>query len=243
MSVRLRTSASNYRPTRFITGLMVVVFVSCSVSLIAARELSREKIDSFKQAVVIVTTYDAHGKPLLQGSGFFITPDRIVTNLHVISHAREIRIKTFAGKTFTVQTIVATDAGSDLALLQMEAPCSNATTLQVEDESPTEGESIILLSNPQGSHWKVIPGRVGRTWQFENIGRRIQITADVFPGSSGGPVLNQQGQVVGIAVMRMASADDLNFAVPAESLRSLQASASGNRSLTAARANQHDQQQ
>lgn len=240
MMVSSRTSAPN--SVRF-RGLIAAVFVLFVASSNIARELSREKIASFKQAVVIVTTYDDDGRPLLQGSGFFITPDRIVTNLHVINHASEIRIRTFAGKTFTVQTIVATDASSDLALLQMEASCSNTTTLQVQDKSPTEGESIILLSNPQGSHWKVIPGRVGRSWQFENIGRRLQITADILPGSSGGPVLNQQGQIVGIAVMRMASADDLNFAVPAENLRILQASTSLTRNLTAARANQHGQQQ
>ena len=220
-------------PICSLTGFLAVLLVLFAASPIIAREPSNQKIASFKRAVVIVTTYDDHGNSLLQGSGFFITPDRIVTNLHVISDASEIRIKTFTGKTFRVQRIVATDASSDLALLQMEASCSNATTLQVQDKS-TEGESIILLSNPQGSHWKVIPGRVGRIWQFENIGRRIQITAEVFPGSSGGPVLNQQGQVVGIAVMRMASADDLNFAVPAESLKVLQASigVAGNRIAT-----------
>ena len=205
---------------------MAAVFVFFAASLVIAHEPSREKIESLKRAVVIVTTYDDRGCPLLQGSGFFITPDRIVTNLHVISHASEIRIKTFAGKTFTIKTVIATDGSADLALMQMDAPCPNATTLQVEDESPLEGESIILLSNPQGSHWKVTPGRVGRVWQFENIGRRMQITAGVFPGSSGGPVLNRQGNVVGIAVMRMDSADNLNFAVPAESLRTLQVSAS-----------------
>ena len=240
--MRSRISLSTCHPVRLMTGLMAAVFVFFAASLITAREPSKEKIASFKRAVVIVTTYDDQGKPLLQGSGFFVTPDCIVTNLHVISHASEIRIETFTGKTFTVQTIVATDAGSDLALLQMEAPCPNATTLQVEDESPTEGESIILLSNPQGSHWKVTHGRVGRIWQFEGIGRRMQITAGIFPGSSGGPVLNEQGQVVGIAVMRLGSADNLNFAVPAESLKTLQASASvANR--VAAIANQPGQQQ
>jgi S1-C subfamily serine protease len=242
MSVRSRISASDYHPVRPITGLVAVVFVLFAASLISAREPSKEKIASFKRAVVIVTTYDDHGKPLLQGSGFFITPDRIVTNLHVISHASEIRIQTFAGNTFTVQTIIATDAGSDLALLQLEAPCPNATTLRVE-ESATEGESIILLSNPQGSHWKVTHGRVGRIWQFESIGRRMQITADIFPGSSGGPVLNLEGHVVGIAVMRLGGADDLNFAVPAESLRTLQTSTSVTGNRTAVGANQLGQRQ
>lgn len=234
---------STYHPVRLIKGLMAAVFVLVAASLITAHEPSNETITSLKRAVVIVTTYDDHGKPLLQGSGFFITPDRIVTNFHVISHASEIRIQTFAGKTFTVQAVIATDAGSDLALLQMGASCLNATTLQVEDETPIEGESIIVLSNPQGSHWKVTHGRVGRIWQFESIGRLMQITADIFPGSSGGPVLNQQGQVIGIAVMHMGGADDLNFAVPAESLKTLQASASVAANRAAAIVSQPGQQQ
>ena len=225
---------SAYYPACPVRALLAVVFVLCSASLLTAHGPSRENMASFKRAVVIVTTYDEHGNPLLQGSGFFITPDRIVTNFHVISNASEIRIRTFAGKTFTVQKIVGTDAGSDLALLQMENACSNAITLQVEDESPAEGESIILLSNPQDSHWKVTHGRVGRIWQFESIGRRLQITARIFHGSSGSPVLNQQGHVIGIAVMRLDSSEDLNFAVPVESLKVLQASigVAGNRVAT-----------
>ncbi len=242
MSVRSSVSVSNYHPVRPVTGLVAIVLVFFAASLITAREPSKEKIASLKRAVVIVTTYDDHGKPLLQGSGFFITPDHIVTNLHVISHASEIRVETFAGKTFTVQTIIATDAGSDLALLQVNCPRTDAV-LQIESATPTEGESIIVLSNPQGSRWKVTHGRVGRIWQFESFGRRMQVTAGIFPGSSGGPVLNQRGQVIGIAVMHMDGADDLNFAVPAENLKRLQASASIAGNHGAARANQPGQRQ
>lgn len=228
---------SNYHAVRPVTGFMAVAFVFFAASLVSAREPSKEKIASFKSAVVVVTTYDDLGKPLRQGSGFFITRDRIVTNFHVVNHATEIRIKTFAGKTFTVQSVIATDESSDLALLQMDAPYANAAMLPVEDESAREGELIIVLGNPRDSHWKVTHGRVGRIWQFESIGRRMQITADIFPGSSGGPVLNQQGQVIGIAAMRVGSADGLNFAVPAESLKTLQASASvtGNRAAASAK--------
>jgi S1-C subfamily serine protease len=184
-----------------------------------------KRIVSFKRAVVIVTTYDDHGMPLFQGSGFFVTPERIVTNLHVIRQARAISIQTFAGKDYSVRTIVATDSGADLALLQLDAPCPDTTTLQLEHKAPTEGQSIFLLGNSPDSYWKITPGRVGRMWDLSNSGRRIQITAEIMPGNSGSPVLNDRGQVVGIAVMYMRGASGLNFAVPAESLRVLQASA------------------
>jgi S1-C subfamily serine protease len=228
--LRVRIGVSKYHRVRLVGGLAAATLVFVAAFSVHAHELHLDQIKSLKRAVVIVTTYDDCGKPLLQGSGFFVAPDRVVTNLHVISRASQIRVTTFAGKTFNVQTIVATDERSDLAILHLDGPHSEAI-LPLMPVIPAEGESIILLSNPQGSHWKVAQGRVGKIWQFENIGTRMQITAGVFPGSSGGPVLNQQGQVVAIAVMRMDSADDLNFAVPADSLKILQASASiaGNR--------------
>ena len=62
-------------------------------------------------------------------------------------------------------------------------------------------------------------------WNLAGNGKRLQITASLQPGSSGGPVLNQQGRVIGIAALHIWSDDDLDFAVPAENLKALQASA------------------
>lgn len=185
---------------------------------------SAEKIALLKRAVVIVRTLDREGNPLLQGSGFFIAPDRIVTNLHVIRDAGFIHIETFDGHTSTVHNVVAVDEREDLALLQMEAPNADGATLQLADSAPVEGEEIALMSNPRGSRWKLTSGQVGPIWEFKGTGNRIQITASILPGSSGGPVVNKEGHVVGIAVMHLQSIDDLNFAVPAKSLRALQAS-------------------
>jgi S1-C subfamily serine protease len=201
---------------------MVATFLCCAALCGQARESRELKLDDLKRAVVIVTTFDQSGQPLLQGSGFFVTSDTIVTNLHVITSATAIHIKTFSGTTLIVQTVLACDAVSDLALLQVTGRA--AAVLAVDAARPTEGEPIILLSNPRGSTWRVARGVVGRTWEFASTGSRLQITTDVFPGSSGGPVINRHGRVVGIAVMRMESGDNLNFAVPAASLRRLHTS-------------------
>ena len=81
---------------------------------------------------MIVTTWDDRGNPLLQGSGFFVEAERVVTSLHVLNHASRIRIQTFGGETIPVVAIAATDPGSDLALLQVDAPHSATVILQVE---------------------------------------------------------------------------------------------------------------
>jgi S1-C subfamily serine protease len=206
--------------------LLVGLLLCTAPSLVSGQAPAQEKIELLKRAVVIVTTDDELGTPLLQGSGFFIARDRIVTAMHVIKHAGRIRIKTIDGKTSTVQTVIAADERSDLALLQIDAPCPDATILQLEKAAPLEGEAIIVLSNPQGFPWKVTRGQVGLTWEFGGFGERMQITASILPGSSGGPVVNEQGRVVGIADMHILGAEDLNFAVPVESLKALQTSAS-----------------
>lgn len=206
---------------------LVVLFLFALAPLVAAQtalpENSAERMTMLKRAVVIVTTLDREGKPLLQGSGFFLAPDRIVTNMHVIKDAGLIRIQTLDGNTITALNVVAVNVREDLALVQMEAPTADATILQLADSAPVEGEPILVMSNPGGSQWKLSRGQIGPVWQFKGTGKRIQITASILPGSSGSPIVNKDGYVVGIAAMHMeSSTDDLNFAVPAESLKALQ---------------------
>ena len=218
------------RPGRSLrqSSVMACFFLFALAPLVTAQSaLTKDaagKIGRLKRAVVIVTTLDREGNPLLQGSGFFIAADRIVTNMHVIRDAGLIRIETFDGHTSTVHNVVAVNEREDLALLQMEAPNADVATLQLADSAPVEGEAIVVMSNPRGSQWKLTGGQVGPVWEFKGTGNRIQITASILPGSSGGPVVNKEGRVVGIAVMHLPSVDDLNFAVPAESLKALQAS-------------------
>jgi serine protease Do len=219
LATRLRAVLSS------LTGIAILLAATCFIAAsVSAHESAPNQIAQLKRAVVIITTYDAQGKPLLQGSGFFIDPEEVVTNLHVIKGASQIRIETFAGTTVTVQAVAATNETTDLALLRIARPCPDSAFLQLAPAT-VEGESIMLVSNPQGSRWKVTRGNVGLLWEFGGLGTRLQISAAISPGSSGGPVVNERGQVIGIASLHVDSADDLNFAVPVASLKDLQAQA------------------
>ena len=169
-----------------------------------------------------MTTYDDAGKPLLQGSGFFIDSREIVTNFHVIKNASQIRVETFDRTISTVESILASDEKSDLALLRVDSPSPQSTVLPLKLTASAEGESVTVISNPQGSQWKVTSGSIGLLWEFQGLGERLQVSATISPGSSGGPVLNSRGEVIGIAAMYFNSVDALNFAVPVERLKALQ---------------------
>jgi S1-C subfamily serine protease len=203
---------------------MSLLFVACIVVQVPATSLSPRDKDpamDLLRGVVIVTTYDRRGKPLMQGTGFFVRNDRIVTNYHVVTQAGSIQVITFDKKIATVQRLVAFDRESDLAVLQVDPFLVPGTVLQLDDGSLAEGEPVTVISNPRGSHWKIEHGHVGSTWNFEHQGARIEITMTLRPGSSGGPIVNGNGRVVGVAVMSVGAADSLNFAIPIECLRSL----------------------
>jgi len=204
------------------TVLSIVSLILLSFISVFAQTPHSELVARAKRSVVLITTYDRDGQPEKQGSGFFLARDRVATNFHVVETASRIEIKTFNGKTVFASSVLAMDKISDLALLQLSEPISEVTSLELEDLTPIDGQSLLLVSNPAGAPGKVSFGVVGPSWTFVNFGERMQITAPVAAGSSGAPVLNLAGRVIGIAVMHVESTENLSFAIPVERLRSLQ---------------------
>lgn len=159
----------------------------------------------------------------MQGSGFFVDSDEVATNFHVIRNASQIRVETFDGTVSKVRIVLATDERNDVALMSVEALASRQTVLPLKIDAPAEGESVTVISNPQGSNWKVTRGSTGLLWELHGMGERLQITAAIAPGSSGGPVFNSRGEVIAIASMYFNSVSNLSFAVPVARLQALQA--------------------
>src|SRR5437773_5984692 len=180
-----------------------------------------------KPAAVAIETFDAKGEKLSRGSGFFIDKDRVVTNRHVIDGAFRAEVHLNSGNTFPVKNVLGVDAEGDIALLKVEAPVNQVRPLSLNRTSPQEGESIVVIGNPFGLEGSVTNGIVSAVRDIPGFGRIIQITAPISPGSSGSPVVNMQGQVIGVATLQVTGGQSVNFAIPSARIARLNRSAQG----------------
>jgi Tfp pilus assembly protein PilF len=173
---------------------------------------------------VSVLTYDTKGEPLISGSGFFIRPGEVVTNVHVLRGAQRVEIHTFEGKgrTYPVTGALAVDEEADLALLSVNVtergrPVAFSTSL------PEEGEQVFVIGNPLRLEGSVSDGIVSAVREVPDLGRIIQITAPVSHGNSGSPLFNMRGQVIGIVTVKVTNGQNINLALGAARVAALTA--------------------
>lgn len=207
----------------------MLLFIAAVLAAPIGRAFSQddlpELVRRIKPSAVAIQTFDSHGDPLSRGSGFFIDFDRVVTNRHVIENAFRAEIHSSAGVTYPVKGVLAVDAEGDLALLKVDAPAGVARPLSLERTSPQEGESVVVIGNPFGLEGSVTNGIVSAVRDIPTFGRIIQITAPISPGSSGSPVVNMRGQVLGVATLQITGGQSVNFAIPSERISQLQTGA------------------
>lgn len=175
----------------------------------------------FKQsapAVVLIAQFDAAGKRTSLASGFVVSPSGvIVTNHHVISPdqgAVRIVVKLPRGDVYTDVRIVYAEARRDFAVLSLKA--TGLPTLKTGDSDTVEvGDQVVAIGNPMGLDLTFTSGIVENVRIDPAKGYRfIQHQAPISPGSSGGPLLNMRGEVVGINTFHIQDAQNLNGAVP-----------------------------
>jgi tetratricopeptide (TPR) repeat protein len=208
-------------PMRILAVLAVFV---CAPAAQAQDQLP-ELVRRIKPSAVAIETFDARGEKLSRGSGFFIDTDRVVTNRHVIDGAYRAEVHSISGKSYQVKNVLAVDAEGDVALLKIDAPGNLVRPLSLDRTSPQEGESIVVIGNPFGLEGSVTNGIVSAVRDIPGFGRIIQITAPISPGSSGSPVVNMQGQVIGVATLQITGGQSVNFAIPSERIAQLDRSA------------------
>jgi hypothetical protein len=196
------------------------VFVALLFSIFRTADLKAPDIPEIvrkaKPAVVQIIALDQKGKPLKTGTGFFISADgNLLTNYHVVSGASSILAETPSGAVYFLNEVLSASPKTDIALLKFYATDVPHLTLGSTTEA-VEGERILVIGNPEGLEGTVSDGIISA---FRDDRSMIQITAPISHGSSGSPVLNESGLVLGIATLVFREGQNLNFAISAEAIR------------------------
>src|SRR5215203_260838 len=209
--------------------LFALAVILLGASLAHTQAYAQENLPNLvkrvKPAVVAIATYDASGEALMTGSGFFLKPGQVVTNLHVVRGAVRAEIKTLdgKGKVFPVNGTVAVDEEGDLALLSVEMPLEKSRATELASELPDEGETIFVIGNPLKLEGSVSDGIVSAVREVPNSYRIIQITAPISHGNSGSPVFNLRGQVLGVVTVKVTNGQNINLAIAAARVGELRA--------------------
>ena len=175
------------------------------------------------------TESSGSGNSTVLGSGFVVNFSNtfyIVTNFHVVRQVTGITVTFQDGDAYPA-TVVGSDGYSDLAVLKVTAPESEFHPVQVVSSSQlVVGEPVAAIGNPfglSGSMTVGIVSQLGRTVSESLAGNYaianvIQFSAAINPGNSGGPLLNANGDVVGITTATVASSQGVEFAIPSDTI-------------------------
>jgi putative serine protease PepD len=169
------------------------------------------------------------GTSQAQGSGWvYDTDGHIVTNDHVVDGAQSISVRFWNGKTYTAK-VIGTDKSTDLAVIKVDAPASVLHPLQVGDSSAVQvGDGVVAIGSPFGLEETVTSGIVSalhRAITAPNnftINDSIQTDAAINHGNSGGPLLNAQGQVIGVNAQIKSDSggnEGVGFSIPSNTVR------------------------
>lgn len=175
------------------------------------------------------TPYGSDVYPIL-GSGFVINQDSanyVISNFHVVDGTSNLTVTFFDGNAYAAK-VVGDDPYSDLAVLSVpSAGGSEFHTLNLASSgSVVVGESILAIGNPYGLASSVTVGiisQLGRTIQESAAGNfsiadMIQFSAAINPGNSGGPLLNREGNVIGVTTAVVTDSQGVGFAIPSDTV-------------------------
>lgn len=192
--------------------LFYVLFLNSTHSLYSQNAIEIAK-KTFPSTVSIVAL-DKFKQPISLGSGFVVDNGKVITNVHVMRGAvyGEI-IEDQSKKTHKIEGYLVIDKINDLILLSV--PTLEVNKLELSEITPEIGEKIYAIGNPKGLSGTISEGIVSGIRKIEN-NDLIQITAPISPGSSGGPILNNVGEVIAVSVASLTSGQNLNFAIPAK---------------------------
>jgi S1-C subfamily serine protease len=212
--------------------LLHVIFLVASVAALAGVAHAQSSLPPRKDipaiakaannVIVSIVMLDKDGNAVAQGSGFLVSKDgRIVTNYHVVKSGSSAIVKLPDGAFYRVEGMLAFNKDRDVAIIKARGQDFRAATLGDSDRVQV-GESVVAIGNPLSLESTVSNGIVSGIRNIEEEGGKfLQITAPISPGSSGGPLFNMAGEVVGITTLYIKGGENLNFAIPINDVKPL----------------------
>ena len=214
-----------------ILSVLFVLFLTYILSSLAPARTPQEIAQAALGSTVLVTITDASGQSSF-GSGFVIGTGQIATNRHVVKGIASGKVKMVGEITeHVIESVLIVDRNHDLAIIQATGVTGSPLTLG-DSDTVQIGQSVYAAGNPRGLTGTFSQGIVsgirpeGNSFVKDTI---IQITAPVSPGSSGGPVLNSDSEVIGIIFSQLTDGQNLNFAIPVNFLKELISAESENK--------------
>lgn len=202
-----------------LTILMLQYSLVCAANAPApqVRKLSvKENIQNNLPATV--TIYMAGEEGGGQGSGVVVRSDGlIITCFHVIDDIREGVVHFPDGKTYPIAEVLAVDPVNDIALIRVNGSGFKPVRLQKTNKIEI-GDEIVAIGSPRGEETTVSTGIISSVRKESN---KLQFTAPISNGSSGGPLFNNYGELIGIAAASKVNAQNLNFAIPSSEIELL----------------------
>jgi S1-C subfamily serine protease len=199
------------------SSLLAVLAVACGGS--SANQphtrTAREIVDAASPAIVRVEAGEDR-----VGTGFILDQSGLIaTNLHVIEGESAIKVKLYKDQgEYSVVSIAGVDRGHDLALMRIK-PRTKLPVVKLGDSSVVSaGDRIYAIGNPLGMDYSVSDGLVSQVRQLSAELTILQISAPISEGSSGGPLFNQYGEVIGVTTAIVTDGQNINLAMPSNYL-------------------------
>lgn len=194
----------------FINSVLILV-----LSIIISCNKDVSKIIDNKAATFIIYTFDEYGTPSGSGSGFFIGEDGVgLTNYHVLDGSTKAIIITSDSSKHVIDKILIADKDKDIVKFKVKSEKNKKfETLQLANKEPSQADRTYCISNPRALECSFSEGIISAVRSDKKHGKVVQFTAPISPGSSGAPVMNEDGEVIAIATYQRRDGQNLNFGV------------------------------
>jgi predicted TPR repeat methyltransferase len=187
------------------------------------------------RSVVRVLATNSKDETICEGTGFFIKPKIIITNLHVINGSSKIIIITSEGSNYPAENVLSKDISSDLACFSVNISLNNTKPIKINTTSPNVGDDILVIGYPEGPEGFALcmtQGSVSSVRTLNDYGEVIQIDAPISPGSSGSPLVNAKREAIGIITFNHIKGQNQNFAVSSKHILKLQNASSDGKPIS-----------